>query len=427
MILHKIQLPKNWAFIALVNLLIAALLGLILRYKLNYSLRSINYSNLLHAHSHFVFHAWAGLALIGSFVEFLLPREKREKKVYGWVFWLMTMASFGMLISFTIQGYGFYSILFSTIAQIVYYWFTIQFIKDGKKDIKNKTVRLFSFAALGTLFISTLGPYFLAYFSVKGSPTPLATRGALYIYLHFQYNGWFFFGIMSLLFDWLNGKNLVHKPSYLKWSAILFIVGVIPGASLSIIGYTSETWISISAYFSVITKIIAALLIFVSLFKVRRNLNQILTRPMKVLWGVSAFTFFAKTGMETFSLNPDLALVVFSLRPLVIGYLHLIFLLMFTLFLFAYFFDKNQLKYKNTRLLTIGLWGFVVFSTLSEIFLFLQAYSYYFSVRMPLLSKYIFFVTLGIVLSLSLFVSSQFKYLKQKKSNRDGQFAVRLS
>ncbi len=409
---NRLRLPKNWAFIVIVNLLIAALLGLLLRYKINYSLRIVNYSYLLHAHSHFVFHAWAGLALISSFVQFLLPKEKGDKSTYGWIFWLMFLASYGMLISFIIQGYGFYSILFSAIAQFVYYWFVIQFIIDSKSTIKNKIIKLFSFASLVALLISTLGPYFLAYFSANIS-SPLLTKSALYFYLHFQYNGWFSFAILTLFFNWLYNKKLVYKSSYLKWITILFIIGILPGFSLSIIGYVKNNLVILSAYFAVITKIIAVFLLFISILKIRSELNNTLSIPMKILWGISGISVLLKTIMEALLLNQNLAAFAFSYRPLVIGYLHLILLVMLTFYLLGYFIEKGQLIIINKRLSSYSLWGFVIFSLCSELFLFLQASSFLFSIQMTFLYSYNFYITVFIAISLLLLIISQTKYLKR--------------
>lgn len=418
---NKLQLPKNWAFITLVNLLVAALLGIVLRYKINYPLRMVNQSNLLHSHSHFVFHAWAGLALMSSFVQFLLPKEKKQKSAYGWIFWLMIATSIGMLVSFAIQGYGLFSILSSTIAQILFYWFTVQFMVDGWNTIENKTVKLFSFASLIALFLSTLGPYFLAYFSIKGPSTPLVTRGALYFYLHFQYNGWFSFAMLSLFFNWLHTRKLIYKASYLRWSSILLILGIIPGFALSLIGYKNDWWIYANAYFAVITQVIAVALICISIYMVRKELMERLSKTMKLLWSLAILALIAKTGMQVFSLNPNLALIAFDSRPLVIGYLHLIFLIMLTFFLFAYFFDNNQLRYNQSKLTKVSLWSFVIFSIISELFLFMQAGAFYLSIRMAWIPKYTFFVTIFMVLALAIFVFSQVRHLKELNPKHLGE------
>ena len=48
----------KWIRICLLNLFLVALLGVVLRYKIAFSLPFIDQRNLLHAHSHFAFAGW---------------------------------------------------------------------------------------------------------------------------------------------------------------------------------------------------------------------------------------------------------------------------------------------------------------------------------------------------------------------------------
>jgi hypothetical protein len=61
------QLEK-WVGIALVNLSIVALLGVLLRCKQLFPLPFIQYKYLLHAHSHFAFGGWISLALLALMI-----------------------------------------------------------------------------------------------------------------------------------------------------------------------------------------------------------------------------------------------------------------------------------------------------------------------------------------------------------------------
>jgi len=54
---------KNWYRLALFNLIVLTLLGLILRYKINFPLDFLEQKNLLHAHSHFAFNGWVSFLL----------------------------------------------------------------------------------------------------------------------------------------------------------------------------------------------------------------------------------------------------------------------------------------------------------------------------------------------------------------------------
>ena len=103
-----------WTTIALFNLCIVALLGFTLRSKILFPLRVFDFSNILHAHSHYAFAGWITMALMALMVYEILPEEMHNKKSYG-IFMTGTLISAaGMLVFFLYQGYAFFSILFST-------------------------------------------------------------------------------------------------------------------------------------------------------------------------------------------------------------------------------------------------------------------------------------------------------------------------
>ncbi|HLS71605.1 MAG TPA: hypothetical protein VK027_08080 [Chitinophagaceae bacterium] len=346
---------------------------------------------------------------ITAFIYFLLPKHKSKKPAYCIYFWLMQIAAWGMLITFSIKGYFLWSIIFSTLAQFVFYFFSIIFIKDISKEQNiSKTVKYFAISSVILFIISSLGPYFLAYFSIKGPSTPLVTRGALYYYLHFQYNGWFTF---ALFLHWLKQKNIVHYTKNHKYIYFLLTIGIIPGYALSLIGYLKDAWVYICAYFAVLTQLIALFLFLKEIWIHNKRISSKLNTLQKAFWGIAFLSFVAKTVLQAFSLNPNLALVAFSLRPLVIGYLHLIFLCMLSFFMIAYLLNMQQISIHKNKLSKIGLWAFFFLSILSEILLFLQAYAYYFSIRMVFIPKWLLFVTLFMVLSYLLFLI----FIKGKK------------
>ena len=91
---------------ALVNFLIIALLGLLLRLFLVAPPAGLNYRNLLHAHSHVALLGWLFSAFFVALTRGFLPGELAGKKSYRWQFWLAQASVLGMLISFPLQGYG---------------------------------------------------------------------------------------------------------------------------------------------------------------------------------------------------------------------------------------------------------------------------------------------------------------------------------
>src|SRR5689334_15790607 len=106
---------KRWIHISLFNLLLVATIGVVLRYKIAFSLPWIDQKHLLHGHSHFAFAGWVSQALM-SIMLFVLSKKtgRNEFQRYRWILIASLATAYGMLIAFPIQGYGLFSIIFST-------------------------------------------------------------------------------------------------------------------------------------------------------------------------------------------------------------------------------------------------------------------------------------------------------------------------
>src|SRR3954469_18815870 len=95
----------RWLRISFLNLLIVACLGVILRYKIAFSLPFINQGYLLHGHSHFAFAGWVTQALMVLLVAYLGDQglENIFKK-YRFLLYANLVTAYGMLVTFPIQG-----------------------------------------------------------------------------------------------------------------------------------------------------------------------------------------------------------------------------------------------------------------------------------------------------------------------------------
>src|ERR1019366_9228364 len=131
---------QKWIRIAFINLLIVALLGVIMRYKIAYYLPFIDQNNFLQAHSHFAFSGWVTqllMVLMWAFLYNYLPADLLKK--YKWLLIANLASAYGMLASFIWEGYGIMSTLFSTFSILVSYLFAVIFWIDLNK-IKIKTI-----------------------------------------------------------------------------------------------------------------------------------------------------------------------------------------------------------------------------------------------------------------------------------------------
>src|SRR5690349_8166568 len=119
-----------WITLSLVNLCIVALLGMTLRTKFLFPIQFVDYKNFLSAHSHFAFGGWITLGFMILFIDNLLSADQKQKNVYQWLLWGIEITAVGMLLTFPFQGYGLFSIIFSTAFIFVTYGFSWVFIKD---------------------------------------------------------------------------------------------------------------------------------------------------------------------------------------------------------------------------------------------------------------------------------------------------------
>ena len=190
----------RWLRICLLNLLLVAILGLILRYKIAFYLPFVEQKYLLHSHSHFAFSGWVTQALMVLLVHYLATQHGEWiVRKYRWLLYANLFTAYGMLLSFVLQGYAFYSISFSTLSIVVSYVFAFFCWRDLTLA-KNKISGWWIKAALVFSILSSIGAFGLAYMMANKIVSQDLYFGAIYFFLHFQYNGWFLFLYWSIIF-----------------------------------------------------------------------------------------------------------------------------------------------------------------------------------------------------------------------------------
>lgn len=326
---------SKWLKVSFLNLFLVSVLGFILRYKITFSLPFVDQKNLLHSHSHFAFAGWVTQTLMLLLVYYLSVRLGEQVFArYRLLLYANLLTSYGMLVSFILQGYAFYSICFSTLSIIVFCFFSIYFWKDLNR-IREKTIsRLWFRWALIFGVISTLGPFSLAYMMSAKLADQNWYLSSVYFYLHFQYNGWFLFAGLGLLTDQLTLLNISQKKLY--YAFYLFCAACLPAYFLSVL------WLPFvgSIYYILIAAVLAQLigwaLILETVFKNSAILHGQFSRMAKVLFILSAIAFTIKLILQTGSIHPQLSQLSYGFRPIIIGYLHLVLLGITTIFITGY-------------------------------------------------------------------------------------------
>ena len=392
---------RKWFVFALLNLFVVSLLGVFLRFIQIFSVPEINYGFLLHAHSHFAFAGWGFLALFIAMVHSFIPAELASGKSYKAMFWLMQIAAFGMLLSFPFEGYAAVSISFSTLFVAVSYWFSWRFFKDSRIEETNAVSIRFARMALVFLVISSIGPFSLGPIMANGGRGSHLYFNALYFYLHFQYNGWFSFGAFALLFRWIEQHHLIYSEK----SAVLFyrlmVWSCVPAFLLSVLWIHPASWVYLLAGIAGLIQVIA----LIPFWKIIKQCNNVvgkhLSKTTRTLLLISCISFTLKLILQLLSAIPLMAQWAFEIRNLVIGYLHLVLLAFFTLFLFAYFIEERFLSviHRNVR------WGLACFVTgilITELLIFGQGTGNLLNTAIPEFK--LLLATVSILLPLGLFM-----------------------
>ena len=362
---------RQWIQVALINFCVVALAGVTLRYKINFPLPAINQKYLLHAHSHFAFVGWVTLALMALMVNYLLKHNiSANYKKYHWILIANCITAYGMFFSFITEGYAFYSITFSTLSIFISYFFIFYLWRDLNKVTDKSYAPKWLKAALALWAISSLGAFTLAYLMANKIMVQDYYFGAIYFFLHFQYNGWFLFVCFGLLFSHLYKSGFLPTVSISKKLFIVMAVIVVPTYFLSILWLKLPRVLYLIADISGILQLLV-LFYFIRLFPViKKNIPHKFTTTTRFLWIMASIAFILKIILQMLSIIPFLGHYAFGFRPVVIGYLHLSFLGIITFFILGYI--NEVLGDIHRHISKVGVLIFAAGVLLQEIILMVQ-------------------------------------------------------
>ncbi|MFZ4771049.1 MAG: hypothetical protein ACOYLO_12780 [Ferruginibacter sp.] len=407
-----IQLPlsiKRYLKISLLNLLVVAAIGVILRYKIAFSLPIVDQKHLLHGHSHFAFAGWISQALMSLMLYYLYQQNNSlDFKKYRWAVYGNLVTAYGMLISFAVEGYGTYSILFSTLSICFGYFFAIVFWRDlNRLQLKNP-VQLWFKASLLFNALSSIGAFALTIMMGARIIHQNWYLAAEYFYLHFQYNGWFFFSCMGLFSSLL--INLVpHKKLYLCF--YLFAGAMLPAYFLSALWMQIPIWVYVIVIAAAIAQVIGWIIVIGVLKNHWGTLKTIFTGIGRGLLLLSAIALSIKLLLQLGSTLPAFSTLAFGFRPIVIGYLHLVLLGVISLFILGFVFLTDTLLIN--RITTIGAFLFTTGIIINEFFLMLQGITAMSYISIPFINLYLLAMACVMLVGIAAILISQYKYFKK--------------
>lgn len=401
--------PKSWILCCFFNFLIACLFGLLMRFMHLFPINFLNYSFLLHAHSHVAMLGWVYLIIYFLVVHFFIPKEKSQKPIYNRLFWLTEFSVIGMMVAFPIQGYALFSIVFSTLHIVLSYVFCRLVWKDCSSE-KAPAQRLLQvsilFMVLSTCGVWCLGP----------AVSTLGKQSAFYqiaiqFFLHFQFNGWFILAVLALFLKQF--QNKIDKLKFKKFYNAV-IISVILTLAFPVRWFVENNILNYINALGVLIQLGAFIYFYKMLKPEIKHFKNTLDKTAKIVYGLALCSLILKVGIQLLTIIPNLAEVSHQIRNFVIGFIHLTMLGIITGFLFGILL-QNKFFPVTSFVLKIGLVSFAFGYITTEVVLFLQGIYFYFGYG--LIQSYyeiIFGLSIFLVFGLMMILISLLKTKKQE-------------
>lgn len=341
-----------WLRFSVFNFLIVAVLGVLMRYKIAYSLPIVDQKHVQEAHSHFAFYGWITQIIYVLIIRYLhgILSEQQLKK-YHTLLVVNAIAAFVMIPSFIYNGYYWASIAASAVALLTSFAFFFFLLMDlkGKQDL----VKPWFIGGLFFAVISSVGVFGLSYMMSSGNMTQNLYLASTYYYLHFQYNGFFIFTCIGLLLHSLReiGAEISEKDNKLIFW--LMFIGCVIGFGLSVLWMKMPLWIFVAIILGTIAQTIGSVKLYMVLKKNWPKLVLNFSALQRFVLMYVGFAFFAKIVLQLGSTIPVLSQFAFGFRNVVIAYLHLILLMCVSAFLINQILATNV--FKMTKPVTTGL------------------------------------------------------------------------
>ncbi len=385
--------------IAMLNLVLVAFIGVLMRYKIGFEFKWVNQKNLQLAHSGFAFSGFVSyllMILIVDAIKLVLTIQQIIR--FNRLIYLHLFLAYSTCILFLISGYGILSLLSQLAGLIAGGTFIINLLKV-LHQYKHSLITNWFKAASVFYLLSLLASFWLIYMFLSGMKTQHTYLAATYWFLHFQYNGWFFFGCIGLFFHWLStNQRLENLQNRVFW---LFALSCIPAYGLSVLWLALPFWL----YLVIVVSALLQLIGFVQFCFVVLNKQIIaiikLNQTVFYLFIISLGALFVKIILQSGSTIPFISKLAFGFRPIVIAYLHLVLLAFTVLFLIGFIHLNNF--FVSTHHFSIAAKIFAIFVVINELVLGIQGIASLSYTVIPFVNEILLLVALGLFIS-SLFM-----------------------
>ncbi len=362
---------KKHTTAALGYFFIVSLLGILLRFFFVTPISFFNYENILHTHSHVALLGWLYLGLSLLIYKTFL-KKSNQKKLHNRIFLIANLSFLGMLIAFPIQGYGLYSIAFSSLYLLTTYWYSWFIIKYIPKRLKSTFSWKLAKTGLFYLIISSLGTWTVGPISATVGVDSFWFNDALYFFLHFLYSGFFFLSLLSVLFRILEKKRIVFSAHKKERFYVILNTGIILSYFLSVLWKNPPAIFYALGIIGAVYQLYGFFLFFKMLLPKKKAIKKLFSSYAYFLIKFAAFLLVIRVLMQFISGIPYFANLAFEFKDFVIGYLHLVFLGIVTPILWIFLSYFKMIKFSKS---IINLFLFTFITT--EILIFYHAIGFW--------------------------------------------------
>lgn len=372
---------KKHIHIALGYFLIIALLGLLLRLFTIIEVPA-NYRYIVHTHSHIALLGWVYTALT-TIIYTIYLTKKTISKIYKIIFWSTQVTIIGMLITFPFIGYALFSIIFSTLFLLASYWFVWFFITQTTEEQKSRISYTYIRTALYYMILSSIGPWALGIIMNTLGSTSIWYKIAIYFYLHFQYNGWYIVALFGVFFYMLEKNNILISKTKSKTLYLTLQIGILLSFFLSVLWTEPHPVFYILGGIGALFQIVAYYILVKISIENRSLLYQHFTSLERMLLKIALVLLGLKIVLQVISAIPYFSQLAYSILDFVIGYLHLTFLGVVSLCIFAFLSHLQLLRLSKFSVVVflIGFFGSELLIIYKGLVTWLQLplFSYYFT------------------------------------------------
>ena len=365
-------MPSKWLKVAFFNFLIAGCLGALMRLAFVTEIPWINYRFIMHAHSHVAMLGWIYVALFALLVHFFIIPLGKSHSFYNYVLILTQISIVGMLVSFPFQGYGAFSIFFSSMHILLSYVFAWKFFRDIKgASKKHPSSILFVKTSLLLMILSTLAVFALAPVTASDLRQSALYYGLIQFFLHFQFNGWYIFAILAILFRLFENWNFNLSIRKVNLFFTLLLLSCFLTYTLAMTWSTPLPFLFWLNSLGVSLQLLALIFLYSILRPRIAMIRTHIKTAASALLGFAFFFLFVKIIVQTALVVPYIATIAYTIRNFVIGFIHLILLACISAAILAYSSHRGWMDMKN-KMNVLGI--AILFSgiILSELLLFLQ-------------------------------------------------------